>query len=87
MSALLRHWEELNKENMVTEDIMWKSSHSQNSNYAISKYGGEREVWRGTEEGLKAVVINPSIIIGMGDPAKGSSKLISTIDGILIVLQ
>ena len=65
--------------NMVTEDIMWKSSHN-NSNYAISKYGGEREVWRGTEEGLNAVVINPSIIIGMGDPAKGSSKLISTID-------
>lgn len=65
--------------NMVTEDIMWKSSHY-NSNYAISKYGGEREVWRGTEEGLSAVVINPSIIIGMGDPGKGSSKLISTID-------
>ncbi|MDP4291072.1 MAG: NAD-dependent epimerase/dehydratase family protein, partial [Bacteroidota bacterium] len=53
----------------------------QNSNYAISKYAGEREVWRGTEEGLKAVIVNPSIIIGMGDPEKGSSKLISTIDG------
>jgi len=67
--------------NLVTEDITWKSSR-QNSNYAISKYGGEREVWRGTEEGLKAVVINPSIIIGMGDPGKGSSKLISTVDGL-----
>lgn len=64
----------------ITEDTFWKSS-PQNSNYAISKYGGEREVWRGTEEGLKAVIVNPSIIIGMGDPGKGSSKLISTIDG------
>ena len=66
--------------NIVTEETSWKSS-KQNSNYAISKYGGEREVWRGTEEGLNAVIVNPSIIIGIGDPGKGSSKLISTIDG------
>ena len=65
----------------ITEDITWKSS-TQNSNYAISKYGGEREVWRGTAEGLNAVIVNPSIIIGMGDPGKGSSKLISMIDGL-----
>lgn len=64
----------------TTEKTSWKSTR-QNSNYAISKYGGEREVWRGIEEGLKAVIVNPSIIIGMGDPGKGSSKLISTIDG------
>jgi len=64
----------------VDEETSWKSS-KHNSNYAISKYGGEREVWRGTEEGLNAVIVNPSIIIGMGDPDKGSSKLISTIDG------
>ncbi|MDP4292032.1 MAG: NAD-dependent epimerase/dehydratase family protein, partial [Bacteroidota bacterium] len=50
----------------VDEKTAWKSS-KQNSNYAISKYAGEREVWRGTEEGLKAVIVNPSIIIGMGD--------------------
>jgi nucleoside-diphosphate-sugar epimerase len=69
------------EEKMVTEETAWKST-KQNSNYAISKYGGEREVWRGTEEGLNAVIVNPSIIIGMGDPEKGSSKLISTVDGI-----
>ena len=69
------------QQNMVTEETTWKSS-KQNSNYAISKYGGEREVWRGTEEGLNAVIVNPSIIIGMGDPDKGSSKLIATVDGI-----
>ena len=64
----------------TTEKTQWKSTR-QNSNYAISKYGGEREVWRGIEEGLTAIIVNPSIIIGMGDPEKGSSKLISTIDG------
>jgi len=69
------------QEKVVTEKTTWKSS-KQNSNYAISKYGGEREVWRGTEEGLNAVIVNPSIIIGMGDPDKGSSKLIATVDGI-----
>lgn len=68
------------QEKVVTEETTWKSS-KQNSNYAISKYGGEREVWRGTEEGLNAVIVNPSIIIGMGDPSKGSSKLIATVDG------
>ena len=68
------------EEKVVTEETTWKSS-KQNSNYAISKYGGEREVWRGTEEGLNAVIVNPSIIIGMGDPGKGSSKLIATVDG------
>jgi len=67
------------EEKVVTEKTTWKSS-KQNSNYAISKYGGEREVWRGTEEGLNAVIVNPSIIIGMGDPGKGSSKLIATVD-------
>jgi dihydroflavonol-4-reductase len=69
------------QEKVVTEETTWKST-KHNSNYAISKYGGEREVWRGTEEGLQAVIVNPSIIIGMGDPDKGSSKLIATVDGI-----
>ena len=34
--------------------------------YAISKYGAEREVWRGMEEGLNAVIVNPSVILGPG---------------------
>src|ERR1035437_8011786 len=68
---------------VVTEETTWKSS-KQNSNYAISKYGGEREVWRGTEEGLNAVIVNPFIIIGMEDPKKGSSKLIATVDGFFL---
>jgi dihydroflavonol-4-reductase len=34
--------------------------------YSISKYGAEREVWRGMEEGLNAVIVNPSFILGPG---------------------
>jgi dihydroflavonol-4-reductase len=58
----------------VTEKTPWKASPN-NSNYAISKYGAEREVWRGTIEGLDAVIVNPSVIIGPGDWNSGSSKM------------
>lgn len=34
------------------------------SAYAISKYKSELEVWRGMAEGLDAVIVNPSVIIG-----------------------
>jgi dihydroflavonol-4-reductase len=50
---------------LVNEETHWKTS-PQNSWYAISKYGAEREVWRGAEEGLKVVVVNPSVILGPG---------------------
>ncbi|MBK8364011.1 MAG: NAD-dependent epimerase/dehydratase family protein [Bacteroidetes bacterium] len=63
----------------VDENNVWKTS-SENSNYAISKYGGEREVWRGIEEGLSAFIINPTIIIGPGDWNSGSSQMFSSVN-------
>lgn len=60
----------------ITEQHFWKTSRH-NSVYAKSKYAAEREVWRGIEEGLDAVVINPSIIIGPGDWKSGSTRLFS----------
>jgi dihydroflavonol-4-reductase len=56
---------------MITEETHWKTSPA-NSWYAISKYGAEREVWRGAEEGLDVVVVNPSVILGPGDWNKSS---------------
>ncbi len=50
-----------------------------NSNYAISKYGGEREVWRAAAEGLPVVIVNPSIILGPGNGNSGSSELIKIV--------
>ncbi len=63
----------------IDETNQWKAS-KLNSNYAISKYGAEREVWRGMEEGLNAVIVNPSIIFGPGNWSSGSSSIISKID-------
>lgn len=62
----------------IDENVHWKTS-SDNSNYAISKYSGEREVWRGIEEGLSAFIINPTIIIGPGDWNSGSAQMFTTV--------
>jgi len=48
-----------------TEETYWIPS-KKNSVYGISKYGAEREIWRGMEEGLNALIINPSVILGPG---------------------
>lgn len=50
----------------VTEKKQWEDS-AINTTYAISKYTAELEVWRGIGEGLDAVIINPSTILGYGD--------------------
>ncbi len=60
----------------INESLIWKSSPNA-SQYAISKYNGEREVWRGIEEGLQAVIVNPSIILGPGFWSQSSGKLFS----------
>lgn len=64
------------KEEVITENSKWASS-SANSNYAVSKYAAEREVWRGIAEGLNAVIVNPSVILGPADWTRGSSKIFS----------
>lgn len=58
----------------VTEQSKWTDS-KHNTNYAISKYKAEKEVWRGVEEGLHAVIVNPGVILGSGEWSKGSCKL------------
>jgi dihydroflavonol-4-reductase len=50
---------------LSTEETYWVPS-KKNSVYGISKYGAEREIWRGMEEGLNAVIVNPSVILGPG---------------------
>jgi nucleoside-diphosphate-sugar epimerase len=62
----------------ITEND-WFLSQSVNSYYAVSKYAAEREVWRGINEGLQAVIINPSIIVGVGNWHSDSSSLFSKV--------
>lgn len=59
---------------IINENSPWFEG-PENSSYAISKYNSELEVWRGTEEGLHAVIVNPSIILGPGNWTKGSSTI------------
>lgn len=68
--------DEMKKVDMVkiNENQKWLSSET-NSHYAISKYLGECEVWRGVAEGLPAVILNPSIILGEGPWNQSSTQL------------
>jgi nucleoside-diphosphate-sugar epimerase len=59
----------------ISEETHWYAT-KDNSNYAISKYGAEREVWRGIAEGLNAVIVNPSVILGDGSWDSNSGALI-----------
>jgi len=52
--------------NLINENYIWTSD-QKDSIYSLSKFHGEMEVWRGMEEGLNAVIVNPSIIVGPGD--------------------
>lgn len=58
----------------IDESAQWENS-KENSNYAISKFKAEAEVWRGIQEGLSAAIINPSVILGAGYWDSGSCKI------------
>lgn len=58
----------------ITEESPWNPEADHNV-YAITKYGAEMEVWRGTQEGLNAVIVNPGIILGGGFWRAGSGSL------------
>ncbi len=73
VSALGRY----NATGLVNENMQWVSG-DKNSNYAFSKYLGEMEVWRSVAEGLNAVIVNPSIILGAGNWEQGSTTLFKT---------
>ncbi len=59
---------------IITEMTEWNPN-DDNSVYAITKYGAEMEVWRGTQEGLNTVIVNPGIILGGGFWKLGSGAL------------
>ena len=63
------------KDGLVSnEEVQWDES-DDNSFYGKTKYLGELEVWRGIEEGLNAVIVNPSVIIGPTSWSRSSMKL------------
>ena len=62
----------------VTEETNWVPS-KKNSGYSESKFFSEAEIWRGIEEGLDAVIVNPSIIFGPANWENGSAKIFKTV--------
>jgi len=60
----------------TSEEQEWGESRY-NSAYGLSKYLAENEVWRGIGEGLNAVIINPSVILGAGDFTTGSPQIMN----------
>ncbi|MAW96815.1 MAG: NAD-dependent epimerase [Leeuwenhoekiella sp.] len=62
----------------ITEETHWEAN-KDNSVYSISKFASELEVWRGTEEGLDAVLVNPGVILGEGFYNSGSGTFFKQI--------
>ncbi len=63
----------------ISEATKWKQS-KLNSNYAKTKFKAECEVWRGIEEGLSAVIVNPSVVLGGGIWKNGSCQLFKRVE-------
>lgn len=49
----------------MDEDSEWNPE-GDHSDYSLSKFGGEMEVWRGSQEGLEVAIVNPGVIFGFG---------------------
>lgn len=64
--------------NMIDENTPWIELSTKN-NYGNSKYLGELEVWRGIAEGLTAVIINPSLVLGAGNWNEGSTAIFKSV--------
>ena len=64
---------------MIDESHAWKNSPT-TSGYSISKYSAEKEVWRGIEEGLNAVMVNPCVILGPGNWDDSSLTIFKTME-------
>jgi nucleoside-diphosphate-sugar epimerase len=59
---------------ILDESHRWEDS-PENSEYAKTKHLAELEVWRGIAEGLNAVIVNPTLVLGEGDWEKSSTQL------------
>lgn len=68
----------LRENQSIDETANWTKETS-NSVYGQSKYLGELEVWRGIAEGLNAVIVNPTIILGPGNWNEGSTAIFKNV--------
>ncbi len=64
---------------LIDENCRWIYTKN-SSDYSITKFEAEREVWRGITEGLNACIVNPSIILGYDASGRGSMKMVQMIN-------
>jgi len=62
----------------VHEDVPFEDGRDV-SQYARSKFAAELEAWRGQEEGLRVLAVNPVIVLGPGDFTRSSSMLFTLV--------
>jgi nucleoside-diphosphate-sugar epimerase len=62
----------------VTEKNNWEPLQKA-SGYSKSKFLSEMEIWCGIEEGLDAIIVNPSIILGPANWQTGSARIFKAI--------
>lgn len=63
---------------VITEETEWNPEVN-HSDYQITKYGAEMEVWRGWQEGLNVVIVNPGLIFGSGYGDQGSGAVLKSV--------
>lgn len=63
----------------VTEEQQWNPQQNNNV-YAITKYGAEMEVWRGSQEGLSCIIVNPGVVLGEGLWEHSTKKFFKAVD-------
>jgi dihydroflavonol-4-reductase len=78
VSSIATLGEKGQNESMINETAEWNPEVF-HSDYAISKYGAEMEVWRGQQEGLKVIIIHPGVIFGPGFWNQGSGGFFTSI--------
>ena len=79
VSSIATLGEGLNKP--ITEETRWNPENNTQNIYAITKYDAELEVWRGTQEGLNAVVVQPGVILGPGFWNSGTGAIFTKVSG------
>jgi len=63
---------------LIDENSVWSDT-LRRSPYSQSKFYSEQEIWKGIAEGLKAVIVNPGVILGVSGTDSGSSLLFSQV--------
>ncbi|WFO15394.1 SDR family oxidoreductase [Cellulophaga baltica 4] len=75
VSSIATIGQEINS-NIANESSDWNAKDA--NVYALTKYDAEMEVWRGSQEGLTALILNPGIILGPGYWHSGSGAVFQT---------